>query len=532
MNLTVLDQIVQYVAWVTALVELILGLYILLLNPRHQANRFSSIVLLLISANSFAVGWLVSANTAGQALLPALLLAATTPSIQSVLLIASVAILRPDWLRGSTSFVWKIIGLLALLPAAATLIDFLTGTSLWYTGLPAAYSGGFVNLVSFTNGVLGSIIRLTGFSIASGLVLLLLFYLSFFDRSLTRNNRLLARLLLLADTLASLSIVLLSPRMPAAVAIIIPSLMFALAYAFAGFQQMISERRLQRGSLQLRLTALILVVTIPLLVAVSIFVVNRAGALLERSALETLRANNRASASSIAEWLDSNRSALQLIAAQPDITSMDPARQSAVVKTLVNSYPYMYLVSTTGLDGVNLARSDDADLADYSDRIWFQRIRDGAPVAIQTLVGRPSGSPALVMAVPILNTGRLTGVMMFAVNLDRLASLVQTGVSGGATLLINEENQLIGHSDPSLAADLKIWGLTNLWVPCVPARLSLLLRSANLISSRKLTCRSWMMPVSSGGRMPFRWRTDGLSPRRSLKHSFYPMLSSSGGLPF
>ena len=97
----------QYFAWFIALVALVIGLYTLVINPRHPANRHVSFLLLLIAAQVFAIGSMI--NNVGvessaailQATLPAMLLVATTLARQPVLLLVIVVLLKPDWLIGS-----------------------------------------------------------------------------------------------------------------------------------------------------------------------------------------------------------------------------------------------------------------------------------------------------------------------------------------------------------------------------------------------------------------------------------------------
>ena len=78
MNLAPSDQILQYVAWGTALVEFILALYVLLLNAWHTANRHVSSLLLIVSLNSLALGLIQGARNVAQAVWPTYILATTT----------------------------------------------------------------------------------------------------------------------------------------------------------------------------------------------------------------------------------------------------------------------------------------------------------------------------------------------------------------------------------------------------------------------------------------------------------------------
>jgi hypothetical protein len=96
-NPSLINQILQFSAWFLALIELILGLYILVLNSRHSANRHAGASLLLISINTAAVGSIVTTQTLDQAWLPILILAITSPAITPMLLLTAVALFKPEW---------------------------------------------------------------------------------------------------------------------------------------------------------------------------------------------------------------------------------------------------------------------------------------------------------------------------------------------------------------------------------------------------------------------------------------------------
>ncbi len=82
----------------------------------------------------------------------------------------------------------------------------------------------------------------------------------------------------------------------------------------------------------------------------------------------------------------------------PAITGMQADEQRPVLQAVAKTHPYMYLVSTTDMAGMNIARNDDGNLTDYSDRIWYQNAIAGAPITYQSLIGRTSKKPALVVS--------------------------------------------------------------------------------------------------------------------------------------
>jgi len=86
-----MDQTLQLISWLLALIEVILASYIVVLNTRHTANRHVSGLLLLFAANNFALGLMLGATNAAQIALP--IHAATTPAIQPAQLLVTVVLL-------------------------------------------------------------------------------------------------------------------------------------------------------------------------------------------------------------------------------------------------------------------------------------------------------------------------------------------------------------------------------------------------------------------------------------------------------
>ena len=454
-----INQSIQFGAWLIALVELVLGLYVLVLNARHSANRHASALLLVIAANTFAVGWMISANTPRQGFQPAILFGMTTPAIPVMLLIATIALLKPEWLRRRGRWVGWLVYLLALIPAIVTFLDLGLGSHYWFGGLASPqYTGGFVQLDRIAAGQYAPTIQMIAFTLAPALAILLLLYFIIFDKQILSSSRRLAWLLIIAIVTTFLLSRFAAPLLLPAFAALLSSTIIAAAYSYTAFQLMISEHRAQRGSLQARLAALILIVTMPLLIAVSVFVTRRAGSLLEQDALTNLRTTNRGISSALNIWLDSNVRALKELASQPDITSMDPSRQKPILEAMVAAYPYLVLVSTTDLNGMNVARNDSQALKDYSDQVWFQQARQGAPLTLQALSDRTSQQPVLTASTPIKNaSGETVGVAMFATHLDRIAAQLQTYQVGAKDIafVVDDQNQTLAHPDPAYTSELR-----------------------------------------------------------------------------
>jgi len=156
-------------------------------------------------------------------------------------------------------------------------------------------------------------------------------------------------------------------------------------------------------------------------------------------------------------WIDNNILILDSATELPDIKSMARPNQERVLRNLQKKYPYMYLVFTVGLDGRNVARSDDVPLKDYSDRQYYKDIIQGKSVSWQTLIGKTSKKPSLVISVPIKTGNRLVGVLAAAMTIDDLSKYIAKWKRGetGFAFLLDEKGKVVAHQVQSYVESQK-----------------------------------------------------------------------------
>ncbi len=148
-------------------------------------------------------------------------------------------------------------------------------------------------------------------------------------------------------------------------------------------------------------------------------------------------------------WINNNVSILRAAARLPEIASMDRIRQEEILKVIQKEYPWMYLVFTVGPDGMNVARNDGRPLRDYSDRQYYKDIMAGKKLSWQTLIGKTSKKPALVLAVPIKSGANPVGVMAAAMTIDDISNNIATWRQGqtGFAFLVDEKGFVVSHPD-------------------------------------------------------------------------------------
>jgi methyl-accepting chemotaxis protein len=156
-------------------------------------------------------------------------------------------------------------------------------------------------------------------------------------------------------------------------------------------------------------------------------------------------------------WINNNVSILRTAAKLPEIITMDGEQQKPILETIQKQYPWMYLVFTVGTDGMNIARNDDVPLKDYSDRQYYKTIMRGKNLSWQTLVGKTSKKPSLVLAVPIKNEEMTVGVMAAAMTVDDISKNIATWQKGqsGYAFLVDEKGYVISHPNRQYVAKRK-----------------------------------------------------------------------------
>jgi methyl-accepting chemotaxis protein len=180
----------------------------------------------------------------------------------------------------------------------------------------------------------------------------------------------------------------------------------------------------------------------------------------ERIMDETSRSGIQTSdilADEVNEWVDKNVRVLNTVAQLPTVESMDRASQEIVLRAVQKEYPWMYLVHTINLNGMNVARSDDSELMDYADRKYLKEIIEGKALSWQNVIGKTSQKPALVLAVPIKANGRLVGAMVSAMTLDAVSKIVTTLRHGqtGSVFLVDQDGKVVVHRNPTFIQEQK-----------------------------------------------------------------------------
>ena len=195
-------------------------------------------------------------------------------------------------------------------------------------------------------------------------------------------------------------------------------------------------------------TVTMLAVGLVPLVLFGVITLMQQGNRIRDDANQSMRANAERMAAQVDEWVDKNLRALQTVASLPTVVTMQREDQAKVLAAVRMAYPWMYLVHTIGPNGTNIARSDDLPPSDYTDRQYFRDVMsNGKDVSWETVIGKTSKKPALVMSVPIRANGAVVGVMAAAMNVEDISRIVATWKAGetGFAFLVDDKAKVIAH---------------------------------------------------------------------------------------
>jgi len=195
------------------------------------------------------------------------------------------------------------------------------------------------------------------------------------------------------------------------------------------------------------LVAMLVVAVVPL---VTIWYVNHQNAIdhITVNTDRSLMGTAERLVAAVDDWVTTNHKLLRHVGSLPEMVSMNPRRQTPLLKSILKEYTWSFLTFTMAPDGNNIARSDDKDPIYYGDRVYFRQVVDGAPLGKQVLISRTNGKPTLVLAAPIrANDGRTVGVIAISTFISDLSELITKSKIGntGYAFLLDEAGKVVAH---------------------------------------------------------------------------------------
>ena len=215
-----------------------------------------------------------------------------------------------------------------------------------------------------------------------------------------------------------------------------------------------TRRRTWRIGLLGKASITLLFVGLVPLIAFGAYTLSQQNDNLQRDADKSLQTYAEYMAAQTDEWFDRNVRALRAAVELPEITSMQRSDQAKVLLGIKKAYPWMWLVFTIGLDGNNVGRSDESALTPFKDRQYYKDlVSGGKEVAWETVIGKTSRKPSLVIAIPILVNGSMVGVLATSMVIeDKQLASWRNGDTGFA-FLVDDKSKVLAHPRADLVLE-------------------------------------------------------------------------------
>ena len=200
------------------------------------------------------------------------------------------------------------------------------------------------------------------------------------------------------------------------------------------------------------------------------------------------------------DWYSMNLLILQQNSELADIKSMEGGRQVPALKTINGNFKWVYLAFTVDANGENIGRSDGQPAQQYGDREYYKEIMNGQLVGQQVAMGKTSGKPALMLAVPVYGfDNQRKGILAHAMTLEDLSKSV-TDVSLGKTgyaILLDTKNRVIarGKGLTSELQDLSADPIVNFAAKSDGQPFVYEENGKRIIASSKATRQGWKVMV-------------------------------------
>lgn len=449
------NEIIQLTSWLLALVEGILAFYMFFLNIKNTFNRQVGITLLILAVNTFGLGLIAYPQTFVRAQTASIILAATIPATQPILVPLTISILQDNKKQRLWQWISLIFIALSLVPFVLTGVDFLLHTNFLYSGLsPDDFEGVFVQTDTYLNGSYYPLLRTVNMMAMPIITAIIAGFLGWFTPDKTRRKKIIAGLLIISNIFAiALQFGLRQIIAPPTTTIVtIP--IYVVVYLYASIDHFTHMKQVQGGKLQVRLATLMLSITIPLLLAITAFIGTRAGDILLANAEASMESSNVSLGDNVSIWIRLNSGIVSQLAATPAIKSMDPAQLNAILLNAAENFPGFTSIQVLDLDGNVIANSQTLPRGNFEGEVWFRAARRGIPLHYETAQNEEMGYPVFVISAPILDQNDdVIGVLMAQASLDAIRNQIAVSrtYTGGVAYVVDEQDRIVAHSNPEFA---------------------------------------------------------------------------------
>ncbi|NUN07129.1 MAG: HAMP domain-containing protein [Bdellovibrio sp.] len=191
------------------------------------------------------------------------------------------------------------------------------------------------------------------------------------------------------------------------------------------------------------------VVAVPIIISTYIVINRIAHEKLVRAAIETENLSQAVSVS-VDQWNAKLSKVIQALAENSDTKDIHKPQLTSFLVKINKIYNEFYLVFITDKNGIMVARSDNNELTDNSDRNYIQRALRGTPSTAEAVISKTKKEPAICFSSPLRDKeDKVMGVVVgCALVSDFAGSLTYLNQGRTGRILVSDErNRLIARTD-------------------------------------------------------------------------------------
>lgn len=204
-------------------------------------------------------------------------------------------------------------------------------------------------------------------------------------------------------------------------------------------------------SIRLKLLAAIVGLLVVTVASVTVIASRFAEKVILAEVDHSLQGQIDARAEEIDQWIQARVSEIELLAATPDLRTMDTARQIALLKTVAPSLKQFSTIWVSDAQGNWVSIVDTK--GSIADRDYFPKAKAGNTVVSNPLLGRADGKLAAVVAAPIRDAqGQVAGILGGNIKMQVIQDMVGKMHIGqtGYAYMVDSNGVIVAHQDEAL----------------------------------------------------------------------------------
>ncbi|MBA4383528.1 MAG: hypothetical protein C0410_02210 [Anaerolinea sp.] len=190
-------------------------------------------------------------------------------------------------------------------------------------------------------------------------------------------------------------------------------------------------------SLSVKLTALLLIISIPPVLLLAVLFYLRSSAILSDRIQQGFLQSASSQSQYIDQWIRERLDDMVVVAGTARVRTMDPVKIAESDKQYFDQWGYYENMGVYAPDGNSVYRTDDKQM-DISGESYFQQAINGENVISEPFVSSDSNQVVFAVATPIILEGKILGVQagtLSLVSFDKLLSELNQGSTGEAYLI-------------------------------------------------------------------------------------------------